>query len=247
MIRFALGGIPVTVRPSFWLVVVLLGLGVGNRTLLFAWVAIVFISVLAHELGHALTARHYGADVSITLTTFGGYTRWITTGDSMTPGKRALVAAAGSGAGIVLGLAVLGLFSATRPWGPMAEAIMRLIVWVNVGWGVLNWLPIRPLDGGHLLLAFLDLVAPRRGDHLATGIFIITGLGALAAALYFDLMFAALLAGFMTWSEVTRLLPAPDPGASLAFSYDDPPEDSPDDLAGEAEEPKASDAPDHLD
>ena len=32
---------------------------------------VVFVSVLAHELGHALTARRFGARVSITLTTLG--------------------------------------------------------------------------------------------------------------------------------------------------------------------------------
>ena len=228
MIRFSLAGIPVTIRPTFWLVAILLGLGVGDRALLAAWVVIVFTSVVLHELGHALTARHYGAEVSITLTTLG---------------RRALVAAAGSGVGIVIGVVALGLFFATRPWDSMAESVMRMFVWVNVGWGILNWLPIRPLDGGHLLLAFLDMVAPKRGDRLATVIFIVTGLAALAVAIYFDLIFAALLAGFMTWSEVTRLLPPPDTRVPIEFSYDDPP----DEPAEGTEAPAPSDAPDHLD
>lgn len=245
MIRFGFAGIPVTVRPSFWLVAILLGLGVGDRALLVAWVVIVFTSVLLHELGHALTARRYGAHVSITLTTFGGYTRW-SAQETMTPGRRALIAAAGSGIGIVIGVAALGLFYATRPWSPTAESIVELFVWVNVGWGILNWLPIRPLDGGHLLLAFLDMVAPKRGERLATAIFIVTGLVALAAALYFDLIFAALLAGFMTWSEVSRLLPAPEPGAPIEFSYDDPPEET-EEPPAEEEEPTAAEVPDHLD
>ena len=243
MIRFSLAGIPVTIRPTFWLVAILLGLGVGDRALLAAWVVIVFTSVVLHELGHALTARHYGAEVSITLTTFGGYTRWSADASTMTPGRRALVAAAGSGVGIVIGVVALGLFFATRPWDSMAEFVMRMFVWVNVGWGILNWLPIRPLDGGHLLLAFLDMVAPKRGDRLATVIFIVTGLVALAVAIYFDLIFAALLAGFMTWSEATRLLPPPDARVPIEFSYDDPP----DEPAEGTEAPAPSDAPDHLD
>lgn len=247
MIRFGLAGVPVSVRPSFWLVALLLGLGVPNRALLVAWVVIVFTSVLLHELGHALIARRYGADVSITLTTFGGYTRWSVSGEEMTPGRRALVAAAGSGVGIVIGLLALGVFYVTGPWSPMAEAVLRMFVWVNVGWGVLNWLPIRPLDGGHVLLAFLDIVAPKRGDRVATAVFVLTGLAALAAAVYFDLIFAALLAGFMTWSEVTRLFPPPQRGIPLEFSYDDLPEEPAETGVREPGEPEASEAPDHLD
>lgn len=225
MIRFSLGTIPVTVRPTFWLVALLLGWTLGDRALLAAWVAIVFVSVLAHELGHALTARRYGADVSITLTTFGGFTRWSMTEGSMSPGRRALVAAAGSGVGIVLGLAVLGAFFLTRPLGLTAETIFVLVVWVNVGWGVLNWLPIRPLDGGHMVLALLDLVVPRHADRIATVVFLVTGGAAFAAALYFQLFFAALLAGFMTWTEVSRWFPSSASPQPLEFSYDEPPPD----------------------
>lgn len=223
MIKFSLGRIPVTVRPSFWLVAALLGWGLDDYLLLAAWVAIVFVSVLAHELGHALTARRFGAGVSITLTTLGGFTRWEKPGDGMTPGKRALVAGAGSAMGILLGLAVLGMFMATRPWGATAGSIVLMIVWVNVGWGVLNWLPIRPLDGGHLVLALLDMVAPRRAEGLASAIFLVTSLGAVVAAVYYDFLFAAVLAGFMAWSEVKRRfvparppVPAPEvPGTGL--------------------------------
>lgn len=203
VIKFSLGGIPVTIRPSFWLVALFLGFGL-DRALLIAWVVIVFVSVLVHELGHAVAARHYGAEVAITLTTLGGLTRWSVSEGSMSPGRRALVAAAGSATGIVLGLMVLGFFYVTRPWGNTAASIVMLVVWVNVGWGVLNWLPIRPLDGGHLVLALLDLVAPKRADKIATAIFLTTSLGAVAAAIYFRLLFAAALAGFMAWIEISR-------------------------------------------
>lgn len=206
MIRFSLAGIPVTVRPSFWLVAVLLGWGVASRVLLVAWVVIVFVSVLAHEFGHALTARRFGATVAITLTTLGGFTRWEKPGDGMTPGRRALVAASGSAVGIVLGLLVLGGFMVTRPWGATATSVVLMIAWVNVGWGVLNWLPLRPLDGGHLVLALLDMVAPRRAETVASSLFFVTSLAALGAALYFQFYFAAVLAGFVAWAEVGRRL-----------------------------------------
>jgi membrane-associated protease RseP (regulator of RpoE activity) len=197
--------------------------------LLVAWVIVVFVSVLAHELGHALTARRFGARVSITLTTLGGFTRWEKPGDGMTPGKRALVAAAGSAVGILLGLGVLGVFMATRPWGTTAASVVLMIAWVNVGWGVLNWLPIRPLDGGHLVLAMLDMVAPRRSESIASVIFLITSLAALVAAIYYQFYFAAILAGFMAWAEISRRVapsprprPAPPPPPPNLFDLDPP-------------------------
>lgn len=225
MIRFSLWRVPVRVRPTFWLVAVLLGLGLrDNVGLLVTWVGIVFVSVLVHEMGHALIARRFGAEVAITLTTFGGYTEWSHQG-SMSPGRRALVAGAGSGLGILVGLAVLAVFYAARPWGGTGEAIASMVVWVNIGWGVLNWLPVRPLDGGHLVLALLDMLRIRKPDRVATAIFLATGLGAVAAALYFDLIFAALLAGFMTWIELSRMLPSSGSAPPPEFSYGDPVED----------------------
>lgn len=224
VIRFHLGGIPVTVRPSFWLVALLLGLPLDDRRLQGVWVVIVFLSVLVHELGHALTARRFGATVDITLTTLGGYTRWVKPEGGMSPGRRAVVAAAGSATGIVVGLAVLGVYLWFRPGGPFFANVVLLVVWVNVGWGILNWLPIRPLDGGHLVLAFLDLVAPRRADRIADAVFLCTSLGAVAAAIYFRIYFAAALAGLMAWGELSRRFgPAEEERIPPAFSYDDPP------------------------
>lgn len=225
VIRFSIAGIGVTVRPSFWIVAVLLGLSVNDGFLLAVWVGIVFVSVLAHEMGHALSARRFGASVAITLTTLGGFTTWSMAKDEMSPGRRALVAAAGSAVGIVIGAAVGGIFWVTRPWGPTTGAIVLMVVWVNLGWGLLNWLPIRPLDGGHLVLAFLDIVAPRRVDRVASIVFLVTSVAAVVAAIRFDFLFAAILAGFMAWSEISRWMPASPPTAQPrpTFSYDDPP------------------------
>ena len=71
----------------------------ATRGLIAAWIAIVFVSILVHELGHALTARAYGAEVEIELNGVGGLTRWSIPSDRLGPGRRALVAAAGSAVG----------------------------------------------------------------------------------------------------------------------------------------------------
>ncbi|MBL9123796.1 MAG: M50 family metallopeptidase, partial [Planctomycetaceae bacterium] len=70
-LNFSVLGIPVRVHPLFWLVCLLLG---GDRDVSSAlrWVGVVFVSILVHELGHALVARSYGANPWITLYSFGG-------------------------------------------------------------------------------------------------------------------------------------------------------------------------------
>ena len=41
--------------------------------------------------------------------------------------------------------------------------VLNDVMWVNLGWGVLNLLPILPLDGGHIASSVAELVAGRKG------------------------------------------------------------------------------------
>ena len=60
-LNFQLFGIPVRVHPLFWLIAVLLGIsGDPQPAEILLWVVAVFVSILVHELGHALTMRAFG-------------------------------------------------------------------------------------------------------------------------------------------------------------------------------------------
>jgi Zn-dependent protease len=207
------------------LIAVIIGLGgVFDISQTVAWVGIAFVSILIHELGHAFVARGYGADVAIELNGFGGLTRWSIAGGGVTPGRRAIIAAAGSGVGLVFGGMV---WLATRPFVPIAGLpgfILGNLIFVNLFWGLLNWLPIRPLDGGHLVESFLEKVAPRRATTLARVIFIATSALALGAALYLDLIFVAILAGWMLLSEMGtgRSRSAAPPTGMPTLDYGEP-------------------------
>lgn len=234
--RFRLFGVPVSIHPSVVVVVVLLGWLSGLRRPggLAVWIGAVFLSLLVHELGHALTARRLGSEVEIELAGLGGLTRWTTPVSGVTPGRTALVSAAGSLAGFLLAGVV---WAVSEVWGPfrgLAGLAVQVIFYANIVWGLLNWLPIRPLDGGHLLLAFLHRVAPQRAQGIARAVFI--GTAAVGGVFAFSrgLLFAAALAGWMLISELgaSRPVAAPIP----EFGYDDPDE-------GTAEEPPSADRP----
>ena len=52
-LRFSIAGIPVSVHPVFWLIALLFGSS-GDPLLIPIWILVVFVSILVHELGHAL-------------------------------------------------------------------------------------------------------------------------------------------------------------------------------------------------
>lgn len=224
MIRFRLGTIPISIKPTFWIVAVVLGLPIPDRhsaeiaSYLTGWVGVVVVSVLAHELGHALMARRFGAEVAITLHVMGGYTTW-TTPNPISPLRRVLVAAAGSGVGFVLAGLVFGVVRGfdISIESRLVASLASAFVFVNLVWGVFNWLPIRPLDGGHILSGFLQAVLGRRAAIVLDVIFPITTIAVGLFAYRRGLIFAAFFCGFLLLDEIRnwqdrRPAPPPSPG-----------------------------------
>lgn len=222
VISFRLFGIPVTIGGSFILVAALFGLsGVRRLEAVLAWVALVFVSILIHELGHAFTALSFGSDVAIELNGLGGLTRWNPPDGVLTPGRRALVAAAGSAVGLLFGGLVWLADRQLGPFSGLTGFVITNLVFVNVFWGLLNWLPVRPLDGGHLLLSLLEKVAPSRVRPIAKVVFVATAGIALFLGLRYERLFVALIAGWLLFSEFTAAGPRPPAGPVPDLSYDD--------------------------
>src|SRR5215210_5393462 len=97
-LEFRVGGIPVRVEPIFFLIMGLLGWGNGHTgVLIVVFMVVGGLSILLHELGHATAQRSFGAQPSITLTGFGGYT----VGPVQPRGRSLVVTLAGPGAGFV--------------------------------------------------------------------------------------------------------------------------------------------------
>jgi Zn-dependent protease len=129
-LHFGLFGFRVRVSPFFWLVSLLLGWNFAqtkdglDARLLLVWVAVVFVSILLHELGHAVAFRYFGIPSFIVLYHFGGmaipesaYTSYSGFGHdrSQRPGSKAIIAVAGPGIQLaVVAVIVAGLFLARR-------------------------------------------------------------------------------------------------------------------------------------
>jgi Zn-dependent protease len=145
----------VRIGLGFWLISLVIGWsGRGGVRGALTWTGIVFLSVLIHELGHAFAARAFGAKPAIFLHGFGGLTVYSTQGLSFTRPRQFLVSAAGPLAGFALGLAALIVWSKVEMTAGQ-KSVVQMLWFVNFAWGVINLLPVLPLDGGHLLAAVL--------------------------------------------------------------------------------------------
>jgi Zn-dependent protease len=184
-LHFVLFGFPVRIHPFFWLIAVLLGLGSREMIGVFVWVAAMFVSILVHELGHALVMRAGGLKPRIVLHGMGG----LAIPDRPYSGRRAgtawhiLTSAAGPGAGFLLaGLIIVGLLLTRHafsveielPYGPIVRPATLIgspaltyfiysLLFVCITWGLVNLLPIYPLDGGNIAREVLLRIDTRTG------------------------------------------------------------------------------------
>ena len=158
MVSFSLFGIPVQIHPWFWITLAMIGGGNSANTQagilrLALFVLAGLVSILVHELGHALTGRAYGARSEITLQAFGGLATFA--GARFTRPQHFLVTAAGPAAQLLLAaviyLGIPDLFMLISPAG----YFWRVLTYISVVWALINLLPVLPLDGGQMLNALL--------------------------------------------------------------------------------------------
>jgi Zn-dependent protease len=229
-LHFRAFGVPVRVHPWFWIIALLLGLG-GDRadplqTLI--WIAVVFVSILVHELGHAFTQRYYGGNPRITLYSFGGLAAC---GDcDRSPLSQILISLAGPAAGFLFAAAIVGLLAATGhfdgfhrglnpvewnlydpvyrlqngKYSPRDTAILYLL-YVNIFWGIINLLPIYPLDGGHIARELLTLDNPRRGIVQSLWLSVIAAALVAVWALSLGSIYMAAMFGYLSYASYQTL------------------------------------------
>ncbi|MBS0615860.1 MAG: M50 family metallopeptidase [Verrucomicrobia bacterium] len=156
--------IPIKIYPAFWIFSALIGLLLANFDFLqmFIWVGIIFISVLFHEFGHALTALAFGQKPQIGLVAMGGVTSY--DGPPLRFWKQFLITLNGPVFGGILagGFYLLSIYVTGK-----VQPLLHQIFLVNVIWTVVNVLPILPLDGGQLLRIILEGIFHVKGVRYA--------------------------------------------------------------------------------
>jgi stage IV sporulation protein FB len=168
MLKFPLFGIPVGVHVTF-LFIALLGATSYSGVDIAIWTAAAFVSILLHEMGHALTARKFGAQgIAVTLYGLGGVTNY-RHGAQMSHGRSFLISAAGSASGIVVGGALLLAARSGAFDGVSHEVAVFLdsFIFTALVWGILNWIPIVPLDGGHMVQSLASMVNEERAPLIS--------------------------------------------------------------------------------
>jgi membrane-associated protease RseP (regulator of RpoE activity) len=202
------------VHPLFWVSCALLGVryyhdpeGVGVGMFIF-WMAAAFMCLLLHELGHVAAARLFGGRPRVFLGGLGGRTlgaEWLSRW------RRVVVLLAGP---LVTFLIVGVLFAFTamtfpawikeRGWGDAVANGWYVLTWCNFCWGVLNLLPLWPLDGGQIACATAEGLAGRRGVSLA----LLVSVAVAGALTLWDL-----------WAMRTHLTNRYDPRYPLYLEY----------------------------
>ena len=201
-------GIPTKVESSFFVLSFFLAASRGqNLPLLFEWLLVVFASILLHELGHALVARKFGLSPSIKLYSMGGLTSWAPD-VNLTPLKHLLISLAGPAAGFLFGGIVF--FAGPAVLGSSPSQLLAVtyfdLLWVNVGWGIFNLLPMLPLDGGQVLLTLEEWISKRKSQLISHVISLMVALGITLLALSRRSVWIAILGVWFVYTNGSFLV-----------------------------------------
>ncbi|WP_437227710.1 site-2 protease family protein [Planctomicrobium sp. SH661] len=193
-LQFQLGGIPVRISVWFWVMGSILGYSAlrAGVPYLLAWLLVLLVSILVHEMGHALTARWFGHQPSILLYQFGGLAFYHPFRNH-TRGKSILISLAGPGAGFVLWGLVLLFVRFVLPhiyhhipenFQSLLGFVLMQLLYINLYWGLVNLLPVLPLDGGRVCQEICTAISPFKGYLYAAWVGLIVG--GLAALWFFS-------------------------------------------------------------
>lgn len=233
-LRFSIAGIPIRVHPLFWLIAFLFGFSATNILYTFLWVFAIFVSILLHELGHALAFRNYGQRSSIILHFAGGLTvpEQVSWGSgwanvALSPRQEIFVSLAGPFSGFLFAALLIGAVLASGGavginWLlgfiplpsvetiPFGGVFLRLLVFfllsVNIFWGLINLVPVYPLDGGNVARYLLLQYDPRDGVRKSLWLSVIAGgVVAVVALLFLRSLYMAFLFGFLAFQSYQSL------------------------------------------
>ena len=222
-------GIPVYISP-YWFVIAGVFIfiyandlastfhGATRFVVAAAFVVLLYLSVLVHELSHSVVARGFGLPVRrILLYPLGGFSE--IEREPQTPGREFLVSAAGPALSLLLAAGGWGLTHVVTA-GTIGGTLIFQLMWANLIVGGFNLLPGLPLDGGRMLRAVIwkvtgrpgtsTIVAAWAGRVLALGLFVLVLAPPVEARIGGDLVtvvWLAVIAAFM-WTGAGQAIKA---------------------------------------
>ena len=227
MLDFKLFKIPVRVEPWFWLMGFFLGGGLGITSredflMILLWIIVLLVSILVHELGHALTSRKMtGVTPSIKLWGMGGLAYpntqltqkqsfWVTWAGPLAGlgffGLIVLTCCAIYGFAVGTDLTMILLFPSRETYTVLAEMndpvlyMLKDLLWVNFWWSLINLLPVFPLDGGQIYASI------ERSPKKVWTVGMVTGaLVAIAGFFILHQIVIAILFGYFAFQNYKRL------------------------------------------
>ena len=221
-------GIPVYISPYWLIFAVVLVVMYANSAeanlasaqsryiVAAAFVLLLYVSVLVHELAHCVVARGFGLPVRrVLLYPLGGYSE--IEQEPSTPGREALIS--GAGPAVSLALAGVGYELARVVPAGLAHQLIVQLFFANLIVGIFNLLPGLPLDGGRIFRAGVWKITGRQtaatmaaawaGRVLAIVLVGLALFGQGSAGSFFSLSWLWLLviAGFI-WIQSTQAIKA---------------------------------------
>jgi Zn-dependent protease len=207
--HFRLLGFPVHVGSGFVLFMILLAVVPRGGSGRFGiWLAAgVAVFTLIHELGHAVVARRAGAEAGISLEFMAGYTSYRPTRPITRPWTVAISLAGplvhiASATALLLAMGVNPLDRESVTQSEAAQAIW----WAGPVIGLINLVPVLPLDGGHVVATAIDGIAPGRGHRVKVYVSTVLTVAALVSTVFFDTtrQFAVFI-GFLLLVQLSSL------------------------------------------
>jgi Zn-dependent protease len=229
-LNFQVFGFPVRIHPLFWVAGFVLGFnGNADGISILVWMLVLLVSILIHELGHAIMMRRFGRPAHIVLYLMGGlaiegedqqFSSWSSYAPSnygrrsRTPTEQIIISFAGPAAGFILAaFVIVGVFATggqlefyrvppfvgAQLGGALGEnanlqnLVFQLLAF-NIFWGLVNLLPVFPLDGGQIAMQLLIVNDAWGGTIKSLWLSVFVG-GAIAviAGVLFNNLFVAML------------------------------------------------------
>ena len=199
---FTIKGIPVAVHPMFFLLVLVLCIGMGGVLQSVLLGICIVLGVLGHEFGHALVAARYRLAPEILLHGWGGITKHRPSSSAKQDFRITL---AGPLVNLVVGGLIYGILTLCELTGaigvfvevPALYVFLYLLMQVNLVWGIFNLLPVRPMDGGKVFLHILNrFMRADRALRVSVVVSLLFAVGILVWALLGKNWFMVIIAGY---------------------------------------------------